>query len=66
MGDDYIHTLMACRPDAGSGQDTVNDRPRTAALLDTQCLAVPLALNKTSIRSGHFRLSHIPVLMKTI
>jgi hypothetical protein len=60
MGDDYIHTLTACRPDAGSGQDTVNDRPRTAALVDTQCLAVPLALNETSIRSGHFRLMPHP------
>jgi hypothetical protein len=30
MGDDHIHTLTAFRPDAGSGQDTVNDRGRTA------------------------------------
>ena len=34
----------------------MNDLPRTAALVDTQFLAIPLALNETSIRSGHFRL----------
>ena len=44
----------------------MNDLPRTVALVDTQFLAVPLALNETSIRSGHFRLSHIPVLMKIV
>jgi hypothetical protein len=38
----------------------VNDLPRTAALVDTQFLAVPLALNETSIRSGHFRLKPHP------
>jgi hypothetical protein len=59
MGDDYIHTLTAHAVPITEGPDTVNDLPRTAALVDTQFLAVPLALNETSIRSGHFSFDSI-------